>query len=433
MVANANTAINFQFVISCNGGGGGGSGGGGGGGGGGAGGGASSLSFSPSPQVLIGPPENQAIHQIITEHMWGVNDPITTTIDHEINLRLSAGFRGPLQGCSRIRFSKQEPMVIFICGTKGNFFEISVNLNQLITTNEDLIKCEISGPILGGIELEGLLPTKKSRFGLEELPSLGGEIQDKVGVRVLLLSFASVLRTLILSKDNERVRAWVEVLYDQTMEEVFVVMKKLERHVRRRWFDFISTTEPVALSLDKKASKLIINWPTSLQELPNAYRGLFLLQKALKCQKEPGLTFEMVADKSAFYLAAKQDTKALRQHFPCFQTSCETTVEHDDACAEHIRQLLGLVLDQGTIGDKHEKDWFENCFHNNTTSIKQCAEVLLQQMHYQVLVKKAADQHVEGWLKVTENSTDDAEVSREREGGWSQTCVCLSACACRGR
>jgi hypothetical protein len=43
---------------------------------------------------------------------------------------------------------------------------------------------------------------KKSQFRLEELPVLAGEIEDKVGVRLFSLSFASVLKTLIDNKEN---------------------------------------------------------------------------------------------------------------------------------------------------------------------------------------------------------------------------------------
>jgi hypothetical protein len=366
-----------------------------------------SLSISPSPQahkqwVLIGPLDNHKIPQIITEYMWGSNeDPTLTVIDLALNTRLSAGFRGQVIGCSDIRFSEEhQPVLSLICGSRENVFEIRVNLNDLITTKEDLIGCSISDPASIGPAFEKIFSTeKKSQFGLEGLPGLGGEIEDKVGVRLFSLSFASVLKTLIDKKGDSTVREWVKGIHNQAMKEVYKVMSQTTNTLEMaEWFSFTSP-QPIALSLEKKTSHLTIDWAEGLQKVPQEHRGLFLLAQALYFERGPLVTVEILADKNAFYLAAKQDTKALRKHFPCFETGCGERVEPDNLCAIHIKRLLELVLEQGRIGDHEAHSWFQMCFSGNTTSIKQCAEVLVKQ---QVFLKQSTlslDQTVAGFYK----------------------------------
>ena len=366
-----------------------------------------SLSISPSPQahkqwVLIGPLDNHKIPQIITEYMWGNNeDPTLTVIDLALNTRLSAGFRGQVIGCSDIRFSEEhQPVLSLICGSTENVFDISVNLNDLITTKEDLIGCSISDPASIGPAFEKNFSTeKKSQFGLEGLPGLGGEIEDKVGVRLFSLSFASVLKTLIDNKGNSKVREWVKGIHNQAMKEVYKVMSQTTNTLEMAdWFSFTSP-QPIALSLEKKTSHLTIDWAEGLQKVPQEHRGLFLLAQALDFERGPLVTVENFADKNAFYLAAKQDTKALRKHFPCFETGCGERVEPDNLCAIHIKRLLELVLEQGRIGDHEAHSWFQMCFSGNTTSIKQCAEVIVKQ---QVFLKQSTlslDQTVAGFYK----------------------------------
>ena len=164
------------------------------------------------------------------------------------------------------------------------------------------------------------------------------------------------------------------------------------------WFSFTSP-QPIALSLEKKTSHLTIDWPEGLRGVPQEHRGLFLLAQALGFERGPLVTVEILADKNAFYLAAKQDTKALRKHFPCFETGCGERVEPDNLCAIRIKRLLELVLEQGNIGDHEAHHWFQMCFSGNTTSIKQCAEVLVKQ---QVFLKQSTlslDQTVAGFYK----------------------------------